>query len=106
MPATRSEVADDFDHSCRLRRGVFRPVGPVPFAEGAAVELTVAPLPSPEELARRAELVRSLTEMWAAAAAEAEDDPDDGFDIIEALNRTRLSEGRPPIEPAAYQFEP
>ena len=86
--------------------GVFRPTGPVALADGTPVELTVAPAPPPEELARRAALVQSLEEMWAAAAAEVADEPDDGFDLREALNRTRLEAGRPPIPPEAWGAGP
>lgn len=85
--------------------GVFRPTAPVPLADGATVELTVAPVPTPDELEERIRAAQSLQELWAAMAEAADDEPDDGFDIIEALNRTRVAEGRPPIQPEAYRVE-
>jgi len=79
--------------------GVFRPTTPVKLSEGERVELTVRPNPAPptpEEMERR----RKVVEQLHAIDAEADLEPDDGYDLIAAINAERLRVGARPLIPS------
>lgn len=75
--------------------GVLRPATPLPLAEGETVQITVTtpvPVPPPlteEEAVRRIKEAKTLEELFAAANAAAALEPDDGYDLCEALNENR-----------------
>ena len=77
--------------------GVLRPAERLPLPEGATVEVTVTPIPADappltaDEWARRVRAARSVEE-WAALA-NACPVPDDGYDVIAAMNETRRANG-------------
>jgi predicted DNA-binding antitoxin AbrB/MazE fold protein len=79
--------------------GVLRPEQPLPLAEGETVEITLnrpipaaPPLtPAEEEAIRRIREAKTVEE-WAAAA-DALPTPDDGYDLLEALNENRRLSG-------------
>ena len=78
--------------------GVLRPAAPLPLAEGETVEITITrPVPPPplteEETIRRIREAKSLEEMFAAFNASAALEPDDGYDLREALNENRRVSG-------------
>jgi predicted DNA-binding antitoxin AbrB/MazE fold protein len=79
--------------------GVLRPTTPLALAEGETVELTVnKPQPSPpplteEEALRRIREAKTMAEWIAAAEAAAQLEPDDGYDLREALNENRRLSG-------------
>ena len=76
--------------------GVFRPTAPVSLPEGERVEIVVRPAPaapSQEELERRRKIVEGLHALYA----EADQEPDDGYDLIAEINAERLRIGARPI---------
>jgi predicted DNA-binding antitoxin AbrB/MazE fold protein len=79
--------------------GVLRPTAPLALAEGETVELTVtkpqppAPPLTEEEALRRIQEAKTLEELFAAANAAAQFDPDDGYDFHEAMNENRRLSG-------------
>jgi predicted DNA-binding antitoxin AbrB/MazE fold protein len=81
--------------------GVLKVQGPLPgLADGDRVEVVVvrvAPIDrdAPEEVARRERLEKEHQERLAALPP----DPDDNYDILEALNANRLREGARPLLP-------
>jgi predicted DNA-binding antitoxin AbrB/MazE fold protein len=82
--------------------GVLRPATPLPLAEGETVQVTIsrpaAPLPPPqtmEEAVRRIREAKTLEEMFAALNESAGLEPDDGYDLSEALNENRRLAGEP-----------
>jgi predicted DNA-binding antitoxin AbrB/MazE fold protein len=87
--------------------GVLRPAEPLPLADGEAVELTVTPVPthpppaSLEEALRRMAEAKTWEELDAATEAAAPFDTPlpPGYDLLEALNRTRIEEGREQLFP-------
>lgn len=86
--------------------GVLRPVQPLPLDEGETVDVTIAkarpamgtgpalrpPTPEEEDYIRRMKAATSLEEMFAIMDT-APPTPDDGFDIIKAINETRRLTG-------------
>jgi hypothetical protein len=88
---------------------VFRPTEPPALADGTAVELTVTPLPAEppvDELEQRIRSAGSLQELWAAIDAAAAEEPDDGYDLLQALNRNRLEAGWAPLFPPPDEAGP
>jgi predicted DNA-binding antitoxin AbrB/MazE fold protein len=79
--------------------GALRPTSPLPLSEGDRVEITVeVPVPGradSSDSARRIREARTFDEWMAAAAAAAEREPDDGYDLLEALNENRQAAGVP-----------
>jgi predicted DNA-binding antitoxin AbrB/MazE fold protein len=80
--------------------GVLRPTTPLPLKDGDRVEITVAAAPpvSParlEDAAQRIRAAKSFDEWIAAAEAAAALEPDDGYDLPEALNENRRAAGVP-----------
>jgi predicted DNA-binding antitoxin AbrB/MazE fold protein len=78
--------------------GVLRPTVPLALAEGETVEITItrpAPPqpPTDEEAIRRIRDAKTLEEMFAAFNASAALEPDDGYDLREALNENRRLSG-------------
>jgi predicted DNA-binding antitoxin AbrB/MazE fold protein len=71
--------------------GVFRPTAPVSLPEGERVEIVVRPAatPSPEEMERRRKIVEGLHALYADADAE----PDDGFDFEEFARNLNANRG-------------
>lgn len=73
--------------------GVLRPVQPLPFTEGEAVQVVIsraeAPAPSPatSEPERSMPAAKSLQALFAAWDAYVE--PDDGYDLFKALDEHR-----------------
>lgn len=57
---------------------------------------TPADVNGPEQVARRHKSIERLNEIYAEADAE----PDDGYDLLEALNENRIRAGWRPILPA------
>ncbi len=88
-----------------FENGVFRPTAPPPLADGAGVERTVTRTPPPgltaEEAFRRIREAKTWEEMDAACEAAAPFDTPEppGYDILEALNQTRIEEGREQLFP-------
>ncbi len=84
--------------------GVLRPLGPVTnLAEGDRVEavlVRVAPIDAdaPSEVERRERAVRAFEEYQMKLAALAPD-PDDDYDVVAAMNATRLANGERPLIP-------
>ena len=80
--------------------GLLRPAEPLDLPDGAAVDLTVSaptPPPSEEEVVRRIRAAKTLEE-WIEAS-NAAPPPDDGYDLIEAMEENRRLEGRAPLFP-------
>jgi predicted DNA-binding antitoxin AbrB/MazE fold protein len=81
--------------------GVLKPTRPVPVPDGTRVELVVvtlsppAAVDSPDEMERRRQLIAELHAMDAEVDAE----PDDGYDLIDALNENRKRSGARPLIP-------
>jgi predicted DNA-binding antitoxin AbrB/MazE fold protein len=79
--------------------GALRPSTPLPFRNGDRVEITVeGPLPasaSKDEATRRIREAKTFDEWMAAAEAAAALEPDDGYDLLEALNENRKAAGIP-----------
>ena len=89
--------------------GVFRPTEPPALADGTAVELTVTPVPVEppvDEIEQHIRSAGTLQELWDAMDAAEAEEPDDGYDLLEALSRNRLEEGRAPLFPPAEGREP
>lgn len=83
-----------------FENGVFRPTAPVSLREGERVEIVVhtTPVAVPEEeMARRRKIVEELHKLDAEADAE----PDDGYDLIAEINAERIRSGARPIIPPA-----
>jgi predicted DNA-binding antitoxin AbrB/MazE fold protein len=86
--------------------GVLRPTTPLTLAEGTEVRIHVV-APSPPmvddpnlpESARRIRAAKTWEEFIAAAEAASETEPDDGYDLLEALNENRRAECRMPVYP-------
>ena len=81
--------------------GMLKPLHPLPLSDGDRVEvILVAPSPldpnSPEATFRRQRAIEMLQARMATAAPP---DADDDYDILEALNANRLSEGARPLLP-------
>lgn len=83
--------------------GVLRPERPLPLAEGASVNVTVAtaePVTAPvdeEEVLRQMDSAKSLRELFELY--ESLPPPADGYDLCEALNANRRAAGEPPVYP-------
>jgi predicted DNA-binding antitoxin AbrB/MazE fold protein len=79
--------------------GVLRPATPLPLAEGETVQITVTtpapPALTEEEALRRIREAKTLEELFAAMNASAALEPDDGYDLCEALNENRRLAGEP-----------
>ncbi len=82
--------------------GVLKPLGgPIPnLTEGDRVEVVlvrVAPIDrnAPTEVARRERMEKEHQERMAALPP----DPDDDYDVLEAMNATRLRQGERPLIP-------
>jgi predicted DNA-binding antitoxin AbrB/MazE fold protein len=76
--------------------GVLKPARALPFAEGETVQLTVSrPLPR-DEAERRMRQAKTLEELFDAFQSAAE--PDDGYDLLKALDENRKGE-RPLFPP-------
>jgi predicted DNA-binding antitoxin AbrB/MazE fold protein len=84
--------------SAVYENGVFRPTTPISLREGERVEIVIHParpeVPE-EEMARRRRVVEKLHELDALADQE----PDDGYDLIAEINAERLRIGARPIIP-------
>jgi predicted DNA-binding antitoxin AbrB/MazE fold protein len=80
--------------------GVLRPTEPLPLAEGAEVRVTVEPTTavSEEEIIRRMKAAKNVQELFAAYELLP---PVEGYDLIAALNETRILAGELPLLPAA-----
>jgi hypothetical protein len=81
----------------------------------AAAELdrpTVYPPPqTQEEASQRIRDAKTLPELWAAAASAATFEPDDGYDLIEEMEKSRRQTGQmplndPPAVPAGAAVTP
>ncbi len=90
------------------QNGVLRPTQPLPLAEGESVEITLERATPPRETSlteaeasRRIRDAKTLEELFAAADAAAELEPDDGYDLLQALddNRERAGAVRPLFPP-------
>jgi predicted DNA-binding antitoxin AbrB/MazE fold protein len=85
--------------------GVLRPATPLPLTEGQTVQITVTtpapPAVAEEEALRRIRQAKTLEEMFAAMNESAALEPDDGYDLSEALNENRRLAGdvRPLFRP-------
>jgi predicted DNA-binding antitoxin AbrB/MazE fold protein len=85
--------------------GVLRPAQPLPLAEGAIVELTVAPVglaptsapASEEDVIRRVQEAKTYHE-WLEVTKSLPPD-DGGYDIIRALDENRRWSGDRPLLP-------
>jgi predicted DNA-binding antitoxin AbrB/MazE fold protein len=78
--------------------GVLRPAHPLPLAEGETVEVTVSETPSAlREWERRLRAAKTFQE-WVEIANTAPV-PDDGYDVLEALNENRIRNGERPLIP-------
>ena len=87
--------------------GVLRPAEPLPLTNWEVVEVTVTRPPNPppglthtEALCRIRE-AKTWKEMEAASEVAAAFDPPlpPGYDILEAMNQTRIDEGREQLFP-------
>ena len=84
--------------------GVLKLQGPVPgLVDGDRVEVAlvrVAPIDAdaPSEVARAAKAAQSFDEYRKLLAA-LPSDPDDDYDVVAAMNATRLSRGERPLIP-------
>ena len=81
-----------------FENGALRPTSPLPLRDGDRVEITVegpVPAASSDEVARRIREAKTLDEWMAAAEEAAELEPDDGYDLLEALNENRKAAGVP-----------
>jgi predicted DNA-binding antitoxin AbrB/MazE fold protein len=89
------------------QNGVLRPTQPLPLTEGETVEITLErralgeALPKEDEIDHRIRAAKTLEELFAAAEAAAELEPDDGYDLLQALNENRrlAGEARPLFPP-------
>jgi len=83
--------------SAIYENGMLRPSRRLPFEEGEAVEVTIIPAPiplrqpTPEEWTRKVQAAKSIEE-WMALANSCPV-PDDGYDVIQAMNETRRANG-------------
>jgi predicted DNA-binding antitoxin AbrB/MazE fold protein len=82
--------------------GVLRPTQPLPLSEGETVEVTVTPVkPAPprteEEVIRRMKAAKTLKELFEAY--ESLPPPEDGYDLIKALEENRRLAGELPLYP-------
>src|SRR5262249_17456062 len=81
------------------QNGVLRPTQPLPLAEGETVEITLArpalteAPPMEDEIDRRIRTAKTLEELFAAADAAAGLEPDDGYDLLQALDENRRLAG-------------
>jgi predicted DNA-binding antitoxin AbrB/MazE fold protein len=77
--------------------GVLRPTTALPFLEGQTVHLTITGQPTSavgeEEAVRQIREAQSLDQLFERVAATAESAPDDGSDLLEALNENRRLSG-------------
>jgi predicted DNA-binding antitoxin AbrB/MazE fold protein len=80
-----------------FENGLLRPTKPLQLRNGDRVEITVeTPVPattSPDEAIRRIRDAKTFDEWIAAAAAAADLEPDDGYDLEKALNDNRRAAG-------------
>lgn len=80
-----------------FENGTLRPTRPLPLRNGDRVEITVeAAAPTvigSAEAAQRIREAKTFDEWMAAAAAAADQEPDDGYDLLEALNENRQAAG-------------
>ena len=88
--------------------GVLRPLGgPIPnLVEGDRVEVVlvrVAPIDAaaPDEVARRERQVKAFQEWRKQLEAMPSDPEEDDYDVLEAMNATRLRQGERPLIPPA-----
>jgi predicted DNA-binding antitoxin AbrB/MazE fold protein len=80
--------------------GTLRPTSPLPLRNGDRVEITVevalpAATDSSSEAAQRIRDAKTFDEWMVAANAAAATEPDDGYDLLEALNENRRATGAP-----------
>lgn len=73
--------------------GVLRPVRPLDLKEGETVQLTVSPRPSDEEIIAMMKAAKTPEELFAIANTYMNDQPEDGYDYLEALNENRRRDG-------------
>jgi predicted DNA-binding antitoxin AbrB/MazE fold protein len=73
--------------------GVLRPDRPLPYGEGAAVDVLITPAPEDDEVLGRMRAAKSLEELFAIADALPAEEGDDGYDVIRAMNETRRANG-------------
>lgn len=80
-----------------FENGLLRPIKPLSLRNGEQVEITVETAgpatTDPEEAAQRIRNAKTFDEWMAAAAAAAELEPDDGYDLERALNDNRRAAG-------------
>jgi predicted DNA-binding antitoxin AbrB/MazE fold protein len=80
-----------------FENGTLRPTTPLALQNGDQVEIMVeAPVRTVEEMeaaALRIRSAKSFDEWMAAADAAAALEPDDGYDLLEALNENRKAAG-------------
>jgi predicted DNA-binding antitoxin AbrB/MazE fold protein len=81
--------------------GTLRPITPLPLRNGDRVEITIevalpsATVSSSESAAQRIRDAKSFDEWMVGANAAAATEPDDGYDLLEALNENRRATGAP-----------
>ena len=79
-----------------FEKGVLRPTHPLALKEGERVEFTIdaqAEDGTKNEILDRIRGAKSFEEWIAAADEAAKLEPDDGYDLLEALNETRRQAG-------------
>jgi predicted DNA-binding antitoxin AbrB/MazE fold protein len=86
--------------------GVLRPEQPLPFAEGETVEVVVSKPTgleglSPEHAAAVQRVAEANTiQEWIAASEElTKFEPDDGYDVVEEMDKYRRETGQAPLIP-------
>jgi predicted DNA-binding antitoxin AbrB/MazE fold protein len=77
--------------------GVLRPDKPLPFANGAAVDVLMTPVPAEDEVLQRMRAATTLDELFAIADSLPPED--DGYDLCKALNENRRAAGEPLLYP-------
>lgn len=85
--------------------GVLRPDRPLPLADGEAVEVTVtrptepAPVSGEEAALLRLKAARTFQEWLAANEELAKFETDDGYDVVEEMDKYRRATGQAPLIP-------
>ncbi|MBX9582861.1 MAG: antitoxin family protein [Gemmataceae bacterium] len=80
--------------------GVLRPIRPLDLKDGELVQLTVSPAPprpSDEEIVAMMKAAKTPEELFAIANTYMRDQPEDGYDYLEALNENRRRDGARPL---------
>jgi predicted DNA-binding antitoxin AbrB/MazE fold protein len=78
--------------------GVLRLDRPLPFAEGAEIDVLVSPAPVEDEVAMRIRSAKSLEELFAIADSLPPDGEDE-YDIVAALEENRRWSAGWPVDP-------